>query len=228
MLHTDSNFICHVEAPCFLKLSDSEKQLLQTSRLKVQFRKGDTLCKQGTFAKVVLFMISGLAKQYVENNLHRSFNLRLVRDGDFLGLSSIFHTSEFNYTAMALIECQAIVIEREAIVSLAARNGEFGLGLMRRYAEKNTNLYNLLNTTVFNQMNGKLAQTLLYLEGFRKDFPNVFQILSRQDIADFMGVSVESAIKLLKSFEEENLIKLNKKDIEVVDFQKLETIANIG
>lgn len=173
-------------------------------------------------------MISGLAKQYVENNLHRSFNLRLVRDGDFLGLSSIFHTSEFNYTAMALIECQAIVIEREAIVSLAARNGEFGLGLMRRYAEKNTNLYNLLNTTVFNQMNGKLAQTLLYLEGFRKDFPNVFQILSRQDIADFMGVSVESAIKLLKSFEEENLIKLNKKDIEVVDFQKLETIANIG
>jgi len=226
--HTDSNFICHIEAPCFLKLTDAEKQLVRSRRLRVQFRRGDTLCKQGTFAKVVLFMVSGLAKQYVENNLHRSFNLRLVRDGDFLGLSSVFHSSEFNYTAMALTDCQAIVIEKEAIASLVASNGEFGLSMMRRYGQKNANLYSLLNTAVFKQMNGKLAQTLLYLEGFRKDFPNVFQILSRQDIADFMGVSVESAIKLLKGFEEENLIRLNKKDIEVVDFQKLETITNIG
>jgi len=228
ILHTDSEFIGHIEAPCFLKLSDAEKQLIRGSRLQVQFRKGDTLCKQGTFANVVLFLVSGLAKQYVENNVDRSFNLRLVSGGEFLGLSSVFNSSEFYYSAMALSDCQAFVIDKDAIVSLVSGNGEFGLSMMKRYSQKNSNLYNLLNTAVFKQMNGKMAETLLYLEGFRNAFPNVFQILSRQDLADFIGASVESTIKLLKGFEKENLIRLNKKDIEVVDFNKLVTISKIG
>jgi CRP/FNR family transcriptional regulator len=228
IFHTDSEFICHIQAPCFLHLSDLEKELIQGSRLQVQFRKGDTLCKQGTFANVVLFVIKGLAKQYVESGPDRSYNIRLVRDGDFLGLSSVFYSSEFFYSAMALTDCQAFVIEKDALASLVASNGEFGLNMMRRYSQKNANLYNLLNTVVFKQMNGKMAETLLYLEGFRKDFPDVFQTLSRQEIADFLGVSVESAIKLLKGFEKDKLISLNKKDIEIVDIQKLQTISKIG
>jgi len=228
ILHTHPQFICHIQAPCFLKLSEPEKELVRGSRLQVQFRKGDNLCKQGTFANFVLFVVKGLAKQYVEDGHDRSYNIRLVRDGDFLGLSSVFHGSEFCYSAMALADCQAFVIEKEAIQSLVSGNGEFGLSLMRRYSQNSANLYNLLKTTAFKQMNGKMADALLYLEGFRKDFPEVFQILSRKEIADFVGVSVESAIKLLKAFEKDNLIRLNKKDIEVVDFERLETISKIG
>ena len=61
----DINFICELNAPCFQALSPDEVQLVKSSRTQVQFRKGDNLTKQGTFASYVMFMVDGLAIQYV-------------------------------------------------------------------------------------------------------------------------------------------------------------------
>jgi CRP/FNR family transcriptional regulator len=77
-------------------------------------------------------------------------------------------------------------------------------------------------------MRGKLASALLYLlqDEFVKE--EVFSYLTRQDIADFASISAESAIKFLKEFEKENVIRLNGKDIVVLDNSKLETISKNG
>ena len=58
-------------------------------------------------------------------------------------------------------------------------------------------------------MRGKLASALLYLtsEKFKND--NVFQYLTRQDIADFASITVESTVKFLKEFEKEGLTQLD-------------------
>jgi CRP/FNR family transcriptional regulator len=50
-------------------------------------------------------------------------------------------------------------------------------------------------------MNGRLAEILLYMDGMKAENPEIFQLLSRKDLANFAGISVESAVKLLKSFE---------------------------
>jgi CRP/FNR family transcriptional regulator len=66
-------------------------------------------------------------------------------------------------------------------------------------------------------MNGRMAETLLYLETFRPEFPEIFQILSRKELADFAGISTESAVKLLKNFEKDGLIELKDKDIIILN-----------
>jgi len=68
----------------------------------------------------------------------------------------------------------------------------------------------------------------LYLSG--DDFTNedIFQYLNRQDIADFSSISSESAIKFLKEFEKEGILKLKGKDIKVTKKGKLEEIAKRG
>lgn len=53
-------------------------------------------------------------------------------------------------------------------------------------------------------------------------------MLSRREIADFAGVSVESGVKLLKSFERDGLIKLYEKEISIVNRQSLEEIRLRG
>ena len=77
-------------------------------------------------------------------------------------------------------------------------------------------------------MNGRLAQTLLYIDGFKTENPNIFQLMSRKDIADFAGISTESAVKLLKSFEKDGLIELNEKDILVVNHKGLLELSKKG
>jgi hypothetical protein len=65
---------------------------------------------------------------------------------------------------------------------------------MRRYVEQNSNLYERLGTVLYKQMNGRMAETLLYLNGLKDENSDIFQLLSRKDIADFAGDSTESAV----------------------------------
>jgi CRP-like cAMP-binding protein len=228
ILETDNDFICDIQAPCFQMLIPEEVALVRGSKTQVLFRKGDNLTKQGAFASYVLFIISGLAKQYIEGDSNRNYNLRIIKPGEFVGLSAVFTKSTFNYSSVAITDCQVFLVEKDAITKVIKQNGLFGFTMITRYFEQNANLFNTLRTVMYKQMNGRIAETLLYIDGFKNENPNIFQLLSRKDIADFAGISTESAVKLLKSFEKDGLIGLNEKDIQVVNHNGLLEISKKG
>jgi len=228
ILETDNEFICDIQAPCFQMLIPEEVALVRGSKTQVLFRKGDNLTKQGAFASYVLFIISGLAKQYIEGDSNRNYNLRIIKPGEFVGLSAVFTKSTFNYSSVAITDCQVFLVEKDAITKVIKQNGLFGFTMITRYFEQNANLFNTLRTVMYKQMNGRIAETLLYIDGFKNENPNIFQLLSRKDIADFAGISTESAVKLLKSFEKDGLIGLNEKDIQVVNHNGLLEISKKG
>jgi len=228
ILETDHDFICEIDAPCFQMLSQEEMELVRASKTQVLFRKGDNLTKQGAFASYVLFIINGLAKQYIEGENHKSYNLRIIRPGEFVGLSSVFTKNTFNYSSIALTDCQIFLVEKDAISSIVKENGMFGFTIIKRYCEQNSNLYDKMQHLLYKQMNGRLADTLLYLNGLKVENAEIFQLLSRKDIADFAGISTESAVKLLKIFEKDKLIKLNEKDINILDNDVLQEISKKG
>jgi CRP/FNR family transcriptional regulator len=81
---------------------------------------------------------------------------------------------------------------------------------------------------MYKQMNGRIAETLLYIDSLKFEYPDIFQLLSRKDIADFAGISTESTVKLLKSFEKEGLIELHEKNIMLVNHRELLEISKKG
>ncbi len=228
ILETDNGFICDIQAPCFQMLTEEETELVRASKTQVLFRKGDNLTKQGAFASYVLFVINGLVKQYLEGDNLRNFNLRIIQPGEFVGLSAVFTKSRFDYSSVALTDSQVFLVEKEAIEKLIRQNGMFGFSIIRRYYEQNSNLFELIRSILNKQMNGRLAEVLLYLDKIKSENAEVFQILSRKDIADFAGISTESAVKLLKSFEKDGLIKLNEKDIVLLNRETLQDISRHG
>jgi len=228
ILETDNDFICDIHAPCFQVLSQEEMLLVQESKTQVLFRKGDNLTKQGAFASYVLFIIKGLAKQYLEGEGTKNYNLRIVKPGEFIGLSAVFTKNTFNYSTLALTDCQVYLVEKDAIAKLVKQNGEFGFGIIKRYCELSADMFSTVNNLMYKQMNGRLADTLLYMEGIKQEFPEIFQLLSRKDIADFAGISTESAVKLLKSFEADGLIRLNEKNIELLDTDAIAGVSKRG
>ena len=228
IIETDQEFICDIQAPCFQMLSPDEVVLVRASKTQVFFRKGDNLTKQGAFASYVLFIITGLAKQYLEGDTTKNINLRIIKPGEFVGLSAVFTKNTFNYSSIALTDCQVFLIEKDAIAKVVKQNGMFGFNIIKRYCEENANLFDTLRTVMYKQMNGRMADTLLYIDGLKTENAEIFQFLSRKDIADFAGVSTESAVKLLKSFEKDGLIKLNEKDVIVVNRNGLVEVGKRG
>lgn len=228
ILETDGDFICDIEAPCFKLLSQEEIELVRASKTQVLFRKGDNLTKQGAFASYVLFVISGLARQYLESDQSRNYNLRIIKPGEFVGLSAVFSKNIFNYSSVAVTDCHVFLVEKEAISKVIMQNGMFGYSIIKRYCEQNTDLLSVVSKLMYKQMNGRLADTLLYLEGLKTENETIFQLLSRKDIADFAGISTESAVKLLKAFEKDGLIKLDVKDISITNPSTLQEISKRG
>jgi len=225
---TDQDFICDIQAPCFQELSIEDAEYIRKSKTQVFFRKGDTLTKQGAYASYVMFLISGVVKQYIESSDSRSFNLRIIQSEEFIGLSSVFSKNIFTYSTSALTDCQVLLIEKDSLEKVLRENGTFSFRLIKRYSAENVDLHEVLQNQLFKQMNGRLAGSLLYLNSLKSTLPSIFQLLTRKDLAEFAGISTESTVKLLKTFEKEGLIELLEKDIILVDSEKITDIFKRG
>jgi CRP/FNR family transcriptional regulator, polysaccharide utilization system transcription regulator len=100
------------------------------------------------------------------------------------------------------------MIEKESLKDILLRNPQFALEVTSRNYRNEKHLLEIIKNLSYKQMRGKLASTLLYLSQDDYQKEDVFEYLSRQDIADFASISTESAIRYLKEFEKENVILL--------------------
>ena len=228
ILENDNDFVCDISAKCFRNLSDDELRIIKESKTQVLFHKGENLTKQGAFASYILFVVTGLCKQYVEDNSSKNYNLKIILPGEFIGLSSVFTKESFNYSTVSLTETLAFLIEKDAIEKIVKNNSEFAYNIIKKYCSQNSGLFDIIRNISFKQTYGNLAETLLYLDGIKAEEGSIFQFLTRKDIADFAGISTEGAIKILKSLEKDKLIKLDEKDIIIKNRKKLEELSQKG
>ncbi|MFZ4741836.1 MAG: Crp/Fnr family transcriptional regulator [Bacteroidales bacterium] len=225
---SDQTFECDITAPCFAYLAENEVEFIRKSKTMVAFRKGENLTKQGAFASYVLFIIEGVVKQYIEGDITKSHNLRIFKTGEFVGLSAIYNENRFNYSASALTDTRVYLIEKEVMLHILEINTIFATKILKNYCKQNNFLFTALQNIIYKQMNGRMADALLYLNEEMYEGTSIFPLLSRKDIADFAGTSTESAVKILKSFERDEIIRLDEKNIQIIDKTKLEEISRRG
>ena len=224
----DENFICEINAPCFQSLNKKEKKIIHKNKTQILFKKGDTLSKQSAFSSSVLYIIDGVIKTYIETPDGKNYNFSLRTSGDFIGLSSAFSQDTYSYSSSALTDSHAFVIEKNAISEIMKLNGSFSHHLLSSFCKQNNNIYSIISQLLYKQMNGRLADSLLYVNSFKESIPHIFQLMTRKDIAEFTGITVESTVKLLKSYEKDGLIKLHEKDIIISNIKMLEEISKRG
>lgn len=209
-------------------LFPKELELIKDKKTQLTYLKGENLFKQGAFAPYVMFIVNGLVKIYLQTGYDKQINIRLARTGDFLAFSSIFGDNVYNYSAIAVKDSLVCMIDKESLKQLLLKNPEFAMQITSRNFRNENYLFEIIKNISYKQMRGKLASTLLYLSQEEFIEEQIFQYMSRQDIADFASISTESAIKFLKEFEKEGILSLKGKDIEISDRGKLEDIALRG
>lgn len=198
---------------------------LAQNKTRITYLKGETIFKQGAFAPYVIYVVSGLIKVYLQTGYEKQVNISLANTGDFLAFASIFGENIHTYSTQAMKNSEICMIEKEKLKEILLQNPQFALEITSKNYRNERHLLEIIKNLSYKQMRGKLASGLLYLsqEEFLKE--NVFEFLSRQEIADFASISTESAIKFLKEFEKDNTIKLRGKGIEITDRKKLEIIS---
>ena len=76
-----------------------------------------------------------------------------------------------------------------------------------------------------------MAEALLFLKatyGFAEDDETINVTLSREEIADYVGTSTESAIRHLSEFNQDRIIELSGKKIKILNLPLLIKTANLN
>lgn len=228
LTEVDHDFICDIQAPCFQVLTPDEVEWIRGFKTQVLFRKGESITKLGVYSSYVLFMIKGVARQFIEDESDKGLNVKLVFPGDFLGLSAIFSKATYPCSTVGLTDCQAYLLEKETIGELARQNGQFGFRIMKHLSDQISGLYQTMHDLQFKQVNGRLAGVLLRLDQYKEREPDIFKLLSRKDLAEFAGSSMEGAVKFLKNLEKDGILILKEKDILIADRPRLLKISQTG
>ena len=219
---------CECRSPLFSLLSFEELQLVDANKINVQFKVGETIRKQGTFMSHVLSVNSGLAKLYLEGIEGRSAILRIVKPTNFIGGPGIYFDQMHHFTITALLDTSVCFIDLQVFKKILRGNQSFAEEFLKDFSHHVIAVYNRLIQLTQKQMPGRMADALLYLydEIFLQiKFP---MILSRFDMSELSAMSKESAVKVLRDFHKEGLIRISDHDIELYDVEALRKISRIG
>ena len=219
---------CEIGSNCFKKLIPSELEFINSKKIQIRYRKGETLCKQGAFASYVLYISKGLVKLYLENTNNKFTNIKLLKTTDFIGLASIYGENIYDYSAVALKDTDVCLIDKNAIRKLLENNAEFASEMIKRYCYREKYFFNFIRSISYKQMPGRLADTLLNLDSEKLDNESVFSYITRKDIADFACISKESTIKLLSEFKNDRILEIAGKNIKILKPDKLKEISKSG
>ena len=219
---------CTCRSPLFNFLSDSELELIEKNKISVLFKKGETIRKQGTFMTHVLSVNHGLAKVYLEGVNDTNTILRIIKPTTFIGGPGIYADHIHHFSVSALINTMVCFIDLQVFKEIIDTNNKFANEFLKDFSLNVISIYNRLINLTNKQMPGKMADTLIYL------FDEIFQdqkftlYLSKQDFADLSGMSKESAIKVLREFQNEGIIQITNTEIELLDPEALRKISRVG
>ena len=219
---------CKRSSKCFKKLIPSELEFINQNKTQILYRKGENICKQGAFASYVLYISEGLVKLYLESPQNKNINLKILKTSEYIGLSSIYADNIYHYSTIALKDSVICLIEKDSFRKLLAGNGHFASEIIKWYCKNEKQLFNKIQGLGNKQMHGRLADTLIYLCNENYQEEKVFPYLSRKDIAEFAGLSTESAVRILTELKNENIIDIAGRNIKILNPDLLKDISRRG
>jgi len=213
---------------CLELLTANEYDLLMKNMVVLSYKAGEMLCKQGSFASHIILLREGLVKLYMEGK-DDNLVLQILPPNNIIGLSSCFDgSSVFYYSAMAYIDSTVQLVDRTFFLQLINTNARFAARMIGFLAEHNVIVYGRFFCITQKQTYGRFADVLLCLANrIYKSMKFPLQ-LSRKELAELTGMSVESIARILTRFKGEGLIEVTSEHIEILDYDKLNEISQKG
>jgi CRP/FNR family transcriptional regulator len=209
-------------------LTDDEKLLIDEHSVSLNFKKGETVCKQGAFVSHIFFLEEGLVKLYLEEK-NNNLILSLSTNKNLLGLVSIFEgNNKLPYSISTYTDSVIRMIDIQIFRQLLKQNAAFSYRIINILNESTAQIYGRFFSLTQKQLHGRLADILLCM-ATRIFKSKTFELpLSRADLGDLTGMSTESVIRMMKEFKDDGLIDMQCKSIKLLDISRLERISEFG
>jgi len=214
-----------MKSPLFRFLRKEELDLVTSSKRRVIFQAGEMIVKEGTPMSHVLSFTSGTAKVFLQGTGNRRLILQFLKPTQFLGSPGIYLDNIHYFSVAAVEDSSVCFIEINVFKKIIRENPEFAEAFMKELSKNGVFNYDRFISLTHKNMPGRIADALLYLHNEIFNERNFRIEISRQDLADFTGMSKDSVIRTLKELADDQLIAMDNRFIIIKDQVRLERLS---
>jgi len=218
---------CHFNSKAANTLSDCSFEQLSANHLVLKFKKGDSIIKQGMYSTNVVFLRTGLAKIHLTGPYHEQI-VRVVKSPTYLGLPTTFGDKINQYSVTAVSDAEVCFIDVKVFQTILNENREFSNEIIIELCQNELESFRRCANRTQKLIRGNLADAILEFSDkiFMSD---TFTIpLSQAELANLVDTSRESVSRVLTEFDKDGMIKLQGKQIQIVNRKSLELISQNG
>jgi len=212
----------------FCKLTLAEQETLNLCKSIRVVKKRQTIFDEDEIARGLHCVCKGKIKLYKTLPDGIVQILRIAGQGELIGYRGLLGDGKYIASAETIEESVICFIPKEEVFQFMHSNFEFTLSLFALIAadisEAESRNIAFANSTT----RQRLANTLLTLEShFLSNTDGYIDILlTRDELSSLTGMATETLVRILRIYEEESAIKLEKKKIKILDRKKL--LSNSG
>ena len=216
--------VCDPRGGCLsMQLVNDKNLQVQLEQTRQIYRKGEHVFRDSELADAFFVIKSGTVKSYFISEDGEEQVLGFYLPGDVFGLDA---------SASQKRPSSAVVLETTSLCRfpLAHLSGQVsGKNLLRLTSEQMIRDHNLLLILAHKDADGRIASFLTELGKryqSRGYSDSAFVLtMSRQDIGCYLGLAVETVSRTLTRFQESGILKVNRREVEILDHTSLCRIA---
>lgn len=214
----------------FRRLAADDRQRLAAVTTVRAYDKGAVLFTEGDASDLLYTVVEGRVKVFKTTPRGTDVILEIFGPGDPVGAVAVYESRPYPATAVTLEPTRCVVVPRQAFFTLIEAHPTMVRGLLIGLTHRLMELTNRLAELSGGRVESRLARFLLKMATSmgqeRPDGTFIPLALSRQEIADMIGTTIETSIRIMSRWGKQHFVVTEKDGFLIVDRSALETIAN--
>ena len=216
-------------ASLYRGLSEDDRQRLAEVALVKSWDKGEVVFNEGDPSDFLLTVLSGRVKVVKLQPSGKEVILEIFGPGDPVGAVVAYEGRPFPASAIALDRTTCLLVRRGPLFGLLEKHPSLVRGLLSTFTRRIVELAQRIPEVAGARVETRFAHLFLKLAD-RVGRPRggaVFipMVLSRQELADLTGTTIETCIRLMSRWGKERVIETEKDGFVLSDRAALEELT---
>lgn len=226
------NSLCLHKVPIFSSLDKEDMFKVSKFITHREYKKGEFIFSVGDKLDSIIIMNRGSAKAVKYTAEGREQILHVFMEGDFFGEKYLLTDETADYSVEALKPVKVCMLMKDTFKQLLHKHPDIAIKIIEELGKRMGQLESTIKSIGVRNVDTRIGELILeYAKEYGRKVPDGTIIplpLSREGIANYLGIARETLSRKLGSLEDDGIIKsVGNKNILLLKEEELKLISGI-